>query len=80
MEVQNTYTAYANETESGTIEGNYSSYSEETTKNPRNNSKIPKESIISKISPSKSKTVVLFGIQNCTWEQGKWIKGRKSSS
>ena len=57
--VQNTYTAYANETESGTIEETTAVIPEETTKNPRNNSKIPKESIISKISPSKSKTVVL---------------------
>lgn len=57
--VQNTYTAYANETESGTAEETTAVIPEETTKNPENNSKIPKESIISKISPSKSKTVVL---------------------
>ena len=57
--VQNTYTAYANETESGTAEETTAVIPEETTKNPENNSKIPKKSIISKISPSKSKTVVL---------------------
>lgn len=57
--VQNTYTAYANETERGTAEETTAVIPEETTKNPENNSKIPKESIISKISPSKSKTVVL---------------------